>query len=335
MRKYLITILILLLLAGIFTYFKMSQRNNREEMLARITMAVPKSLPYPKPEVIARDKGFFRKEGLEVNLVYFNSGKEALNALLANGAHLANSGETPLIYLWFTGQDVEVITTMAEGYWLKVLGRKDRGIAKPIDLKGKKVASPKGTTGEFGLVEILRTNGLSMKDIEFVNLQTLSLPNAIVKGDIDAYAAWEMHVYNGQKELGDNAIVFTVDKDIYREYQNVYAKKDWLEQNQGTVKKFLRALIRAEKYILDNPDEALDIAVKETGFSREALNSVKDNYKIGVKLNIGPWVRQAEREGKWINSQKSEAERKPLPDYRKLLNSRFLKEVDPSRVQYE
>lgn len=335
MRKYLIIVLILLLFVGIFAYFQMSQRNNHKETLIRITMAVPKSLPYPKPEVIARDKGFFREEGLEVNLVYFNSGKEALNALLANHAQLANSGETPLIYLWFTDKSVEVITTMAEGYWLKVLGRKDRGIEKPADLKGKKVASPKGTTGEFGLVEILRTNGLSMKDIEFINLQTLSLPNAIVKGEIDAYGAWEMHVYNGQKELGDNATVFTVDKDIYREYQNVYANKDWLRQNQLTVKKFLRALIKAEKYIIDNPGAAMDIAVKETGFRREALNAVKDNYKIGVKLDISPWVRQAEREGNWINSQKSEAERKPLPDYRSLLNDRFLKEIDSSRVKYE
>jgi NitT/TauT family transport system substrate-binding protein len=213
------------------------------------------------------------------------------------------------------------------------LGRKDRNIEKPADLKGKKVASPKGTTGEFGLSEFLRTNGLSMKDIEFVNLQTLSLPNAIVKGDIDAYAAWEMHVYNGQKGLGNNGIVFVVEKAAYREYQNVYGKKDWLSKNPEVIKGFLRALIKAEKYISENPAEALAITAKETGFSKEALNSVKDNYKIWVGLDIGHWVKLLEREGQWINSQKPEAERKTLPDYRKQLNSRFLKEVNSSRIK--
>ena len=161
------------------------------------------------------------------------------------------------------------------------------------------------------------------------------MPNAIVKGDIDAYAAWEMHVYNGQKELGDNSVVFIADKDIYREYQNVYANKHWLEKNGTAVKKFLRALIKAEKYIIANPDEALDITARETGFTLEALNSVKDNYKIGVKLDIGPWVAEARREGNWINSQKPEAERKPLPDYRSLLNDKFLREIDSLRVKYD
>ncbi|MEK6818867.1 MAG: NrtA/SsuA/CpmA family ABC transporter substrate-binding protein, partial [Nanoarchaeota archaeon] len=210
MKKNLIIFVIILIVAGTFVVSQIWQReSSSEKPLTKITMAVPKSLPYPKPEVIARDKGFFKEEGLDVNLVYFNSGKEALNALLSNDAQLANSGETPLIYLWFTDQDVQVVTTMAEGYWLKTIGRKDRGIEKIIDLKGKKIASPKVTTGEFGLNELLRSSGLSMKDIEFVNLQTLSLPNALAKGDIDAYAAWEMHIYNGQKELGNNAVVFT------------------------------------------------------------------------------------------------------------------------------
>ncbi len=335
MRKYLITILILLLLAGIFTYFQMSQRNNREEMLTRITMSVPRFLPYPKPEVIARDKGFFKEEGLEVNLVYFNSGKDAMNALLANAAQLTNSGEVGLVYLWFTDQSVEVITTMAEGYWIKILGRKDRNIEKPTDLKGKKVASPIGTTSAFGLSKFLRTNGLSMKDIEFVNLQVLGLPNAIVKGDIDAYAAWEMHVYNGQKGLGSNGVVFVVDKAVYREYQNVYGKKDWLSKNPEVIKGFLRALIKAEKYISENPAEAFAITAKETGFSKEALNSVKDDYKIWVGLDIEHWLKQAEEEGQWINSQKPEAERKPLPNYRRQLNYQFLKEVDSSRIKNE
>ncbi len=334
MKKNLIIFVIILIVAGTFVVSQIWQReSSSEKPLTKITMAVPKSLPYPKPEVIARDKGFFKEEGLDVNLVYFNSGKEALNALLSNDAQLANSGETPLIYLWFTDQDVQVVTTMAEGYWLKTIGRKDRGIEKVTDLKGKKVASPKGTTGEFGLSELLRSNGLSMKDIEFVNLQTLSLPNALANGDIDAYAAWEMHIYNGQKVLGDNAVVFTVDKNTYREYQNVYGKKDWLSQNPETMKKFLRALIKAEKYISDNPDEAIEIAAKETGFSKDALSTVRDNYKIGIKLDINAWINQAEREGQWINEQKLEAERKPLPDYRKQINDSFLKVVDPLRVQ--
>src|SRR3989344_1337486 len=110
MKKNSIIFIIILVIVGIFVISQIwQQKSSSEKSLTKITMAVPKSLPYPKPEVIARDKGFFKEEGLDVNLVYFNSGKEALNALLSNDAQLANSGETPLIYLWFTDQDVQVV----------------------------------------------------------------------------------------------------------------------------------------------------------------------------------------------------------------------------------
>ena len=71
MKKHSVLILVLLIIvAGIIAVI--SKRNRQvvnNQALIKITMAVPKSLPYPKPEVIARDKGFFKEEGLDVNLV--------------------------------------------------------------------------------------------------------------------------------------------------------------------------------------------------------------------------------------------------------------------------
>lgn len=327
-----VSLVVLAVIAGVFYKSNLFSKKNEAENI-KLTISVPKSLPYPKPERVALNKGYFKDEGLDVQIVEFNSGKEAMNAMLASQVQLANSGETPLIFLWATDPSVNVIATMAEGYWIKLLARKDSGIITLKDLKNKRIAVTKGTTAEYGLTKFLEQGGLTINDIKYVNLQPLALPAALKNNDIDAYVAWEMHVQNGINLIGsDNSVIFGLDKSIYREYQNISAKTSWLADNGDTVNRFIKALIKAEKFINTNPDEALNITVTNTGFSKEVLEAVKNDYSVKIQLDVKNWIKQALLEQSWINSTKDPSEQIQTPDYEKLLNTQFLRAIDSSRV---
>lgn len=335
MKNKTLSLIVLVFIVGVIVVYARlkKQDSNKQPELIALTFAENKIQPFPKVIVIAQQKGFFRDQGLEVKTVSFTSGKEALNAMLANDAQIAEAAETPLVFLGFTDQSAQIFTNVTKGYNNKILARKDRGIDSPPDLKGKKIAAPKGTSAEFALNEFLRVNQLSMKDIEYINLTPLAMPNALAKGEIDAYAIWEPHINTGQKLFGNNAIVFPIETSIYENSFSYVAKRGWLNNNPETVKKFLQAVIQTEKYITEHPDESLKISADYMGLDEEILKTFKDDYKIKIRLEIKSLVTLMQRVGTWVNSQKPEAERKVLPDYRNQINDTFLKEVDPSRIQ--
>ncbi len=149
----LLATLVIIVSVIIFYARPKKQDGNKQSALIQLIFAENKIQPFPKVIAIAQQKGFFKDQGLEVKTVSFASGKEALNAMLANDAQIAEVAETPLVFLGFTDQSVQIFTNVTKGYNNKILARKNKGINSPSDLKGKKIAAPKGTSAEFALNE--------------------------------------------------------------------------------------------------------------------------------------------------------------------------------------
>jgi NitT/TauT family transport system substrate-binding protein len=159
---------------------------------------------YSGPFYIASEKGFWKEEGLKVTEKYFTSGRLCLDALLAGGADIVTVAETPIVFAGFSGQNVVIVATMSSATNdLKVIARRDQGITKPEDLRGKKVAMLFGATSEYYAGLFLAAYGMSFDDVNRLNLNPSDMPFALIKGDIDAYVIWEPFVHNAYKELGE------------------------------------------------------------------------------------------------------------------------------------
>jgi len=221
MKNKTLILVVTVFIIGVIVVYTSSKKqdNNKQTALIKLTYAENKVLPFPHPAVIAQNKGFFKEEGLEINVVSFNTGKEAFNAMLSGDAQIAHVAETPIVFLGFTDKNVQIFARIVEGHNVKILARKDKGIEKPSDLKGKRIGGPKGTSAEFALSEFLRINNLNSKDIEFINLNPIALLNAITSDQIDAYVIWEPHIYTGKQSLGNNAVIFPVEKSLYEIYR--------------------------------------------------------------------------------------------------------------------
>lgn len=139
---------------------------------------------------IAEQKGFFKKHNVKVKLVWYPSYTDSLTAL-ADGAIDANS------QTWS-----DTMGPLADGKPLKVVLVNDNSagndaiVAGPDihsikDLRGKKVATEFGTVEQFLLDKALAANGMSEKDIHYINIKIQDCPGAMIARKIDACALWE------------------------------------------------------------------------------------------------------------------------------------------------
>ena len=330
-NKIIMGVLIVIVIASIlfFSYSKNLPTGAVVSEKEKITIA-QSITPKAALLIIAEKKGYFAEEGLDADIKPFSSGRLALDALLSKDVDFANVADVPIMSAGFNKQKILVIATIVKtNNEVKVVARKDHGISKPTDLKGKKVAVFTGTSSEIFAYYFLKANGLTVKEVSFVNLRPEEMPIALARWDIDAYVVWEPFAYNGAKLLGNKSLIFTNSK-IYPNTFNIVVNGDFALKNQETLKKFLKALIKAEYFIKNNRDESVKIVAGSLGMDYHTLGSIWNDYNFEVSLDKS-LVGYLEKDADWALVT-GVFENTKIPDYRSMIYEKPLKEIEPQAV---
>jgi aliphatic sulfonates family ABC transporter substrate-binding protein len=208
------------------------------------------------PFEVAKAKGYFADEGLDVEVTVFTTGATAVEAFRAGRGDFVSAGDLPSAAMWQTGDVVGIAPLSSDTDIFSIIGRKD--INSPADLRGRKVATRMGSTGEFLLDRYLASGGLSPSDVTVVDLAPPDMVVALVHGDIDAFAwlapfttraiaiAPDLKLITSAKGLANNRIILSVTRSF-------------AEQHPDVVRKVLRATRRAVDFVRANPQEATEI----------------------------------------------------------------------------
>jgi NitT/TauT family transport system substrate-binding protein len=286
MKRHLILLTITVSAIAIFGCFFSCDRTDKKPVgpLEKVTIAYS-ATPDAGLAEVAQMQGYYLREGLDAVPQKYPLGKFALQALLDGKADFATVAETPFMFAVMKGEKISVIASIqtAKGNW--ALGaRKDKGILSPEDLRGRKIATSLGASGEYFLDVFLAINGISKNEIRLVNLKPEEMLSRLINGDIDAISALSPVILQVQQKLGGDAIIFQ-DKDIYTQFFNVVATQEFIRNNPGKVKKLLLALVRAEEFINQNPAEAQKIVADFTGLDRTLLGEIWAVNDFKVTLN--------------------------------------------------
>jgi len=178
-------------------------KGNREKVTIGITEIIASLI------IIGQEQGFFSQEGLDVTTKKYPTGKVALDSMFAREVDMAAVAETPIVFKSFEQQDFSIITALgSSGNMLRIIARKDGGILKPADLRGKIIATQKATGLHFFLHLFLIKNGLSENDVRLSFKKPEELVPELVRGEIDAFSFREPFISEAKKLLGDKAIIF-------------------------------------------------------------------------------------------------------------------------------
>ncbi len=279
---------------------------------------------------VAQVKGYFANEGLNVTLQPYTTGKAALDAALEGRAELATVADIPIMFAVTKGQPVSIVATI---FTVErdpgIIGRKDKGVLTLASLNGKRIGVTLGTSGHFVLDAFLIRQKLSTDDVTLRDLQPEELVDALVKGDVDAVATWEPYLGSLRTQLSANGAIF-YSEGIYELPFNIAGTRNYVVSHPETIKKLLRALVRAERLCKDEPDTARQIIAGAINVSLENLQELWPAYQFNVALHQS-LLLTLEDETRWAIKNKLTA-RPDIPNYLNHLYLDGLKAVKPESV---
>ena len=250
---------------------------------------------------IADGMGFFEDEGVDVELVRYASGRDAIAGALNGEVELATPYDGPVVLNANRGEPIRVLTVLAFAPDnTRLLIRASSGIDDPSGLRGKRVGIVENSNPVYLLSLLLRDVGMDLADVETVPMSPPETVTAILDGDVDAISIWAPYWQQVRDALGADAIA-TYTSPIYVESAFLATTRDVLEERADAIQRVLRALIRAEVHLITNPEEALELVVARLSdkVSAEIVREQWGTVEFAVRLDQRTFV-SLESQATWF-----------------------------------
>jgi NitT/TauT family transport system substrate-binding protein len=277
------------------------------------------------PVMVAIEKGYFKEQGIEIDYKVILSSADRIRAISSGDVVFSNLGRTAVISEMARGNNTFYYFANIddspgnEGCWARP------GFASIKDMNGKKIAA--NASAEITMHGLLATNGMTAKDIQFVNLPPNEMAGALQKGDVDAACIWQP-LLDGLKTAapGGKLLGTDMDTETFKKYGTMAApdimiiSRKFADEKPAEAGKLTVALFKGADYANANPEETAKIIApyfKKTpeellpgvkGFKyfgakdwqahmkrheaqmQELANWLADNGKIPSKPNVANWA---------------------------------------------
>jgi len=248
------------------------------------------------PIIIAKEKGYFEEQGLDVEIISFTDGPLVHQALSAGDLDMAYIGAPP-VYHWFSrGLDSRILAKVNYGQ-AAILVNKESGINNLSDLKGKKLA---GVAKGSGMDVLLRGYVLAeaaklepAKDIDVIPMKPVNMGQSIESKTVDGAFTWEP--FTSEFELrGTSKVIFDMNQAVPKyPWYVIMAMPEALKNKREEVQKVLQAHKKAVEFLNSSPDAGNDIIVQAF-----KLSDIKDEA-TGKTIPASTIVAQARRRLGW------------------------------------
>ncbi len=223
---------------------------------------------YNPVSLVLKEKGFlekeFEKDGIKVRWVQSLGSNKALEFLNAGSIDFGSTAGAAALIGKINGNPIKSIYVYSRPEWTALVTRKDTGITKVEDLKGKRVAVTRGTDPHIFLVRALQEAKLTEKDVKLVLLQHPDGRTALERGDVDAWAGLDPLMAAAEVESGAQLFYRNAGANTWG-VLNV--SESFAKDNPALVERVLKAYEEARKYSLANKDDLKKTLVTYTKLS--------------------------------------------------------------------
>ena len=285
------------------------------------------------PQYVAISKGFFEEEGLEINVTTSGGSDKAMSALLSGQADICLAGPETGVYVVNEGKaDHPIIVgqlTKRDGSYL--IGRQPEPNFDWKSLKGKTIIG--GRAGGMPLMTlqyVLKSHGLVPGvDVEVIDSIQFNLMGGAFDGGTGDYVTLFEPTATEFELAGKGHIVANVGLASGEVPYTVYLfSQTMLEENSDFVKRFLRAVYRAQIWIQTASDEEVAMAM-EPFFPDASLDSLKivaNSYRETDSWKQDPVMQEADY-NRLLDIIQEAGELSARPDFQTLVDNRIAEQV--------
>ena len=224
----------------------------------------------------------FEKDGTKVTFPEISSGAKQTEALAAGSLDIASClGGTSAILAASNGADVKVVGIYSRAPKAFNIMVKDPAIKTAADLKGKRVAGPKGTILHQILAAALVKEKLTLKDVEFRSIGIPAAVNALLSGEADAALVAGADVLRAQKA---GARILANGEGLVNATIVVGVGGKFLKEHPEAVKKYMALHQESIEFMKKNPEKAFEFTAKETGLSIEDVKLMAPWYDFSTAI---------------------------------------------------
>lgn len=250
MKKVFYLLLIALVVIGIVGCGKEEKSNIADKEPLKVTL--PTWTGYG-PLFLAKEKGFFEKHGVNVELSIIEGLAERKQALAGGKVDGMATALDVQVSLAAAGIPMQIVWLLDDSYGGDGIIVKNE-IQDIADLKGKKIAFEQGSTSHLLLLTALKQAGLTDQDVEMVQMSAGDAGAAFVAGQVDAAVTWEPWLSKASQADGK---VLVSTKDLPGIIvDTVGFKKDVIEKRPEDIKAFVAAMAEAMHYWQEHEEES-------------------------------------------------------------------------------
>ncbi|MCV6637793.1 ABC transporter substrate-binding protein [Candidatus Albibeggiatoa sp. nov. NOAA] len=333
-RYYVISILSIIILLALITIFyptptSFKKTDGHTHTVPSITIGAAIDL-INSLVWIADNQQYFKQAGVNVELKPYPSGKVALNAFLNGEVDLATTAEAPFVFKSFEHEDLFLFSTLGSAdNEAKIIARTDRGITKPEDLKGKNVATQKASAVHFFLSSFLTHHYITSDELNISYMKGKALPQALIDGEIDAFSMREPFLQQAKEGLPNKTIIFEAP-GIYTKTFNLIGSQQFVNVDNHIVEAILQALIKAEMFVKQHPEQAIAIIAKLRELPVNRVSNDWDNFNFSISLNQA-LLTSLEEEARWA-IQSNFITATQSPNYLQRISFTALKKIRPTSI---
>jgi ABC-type nitrate/sulfonate/bicarbonate transport system substrate-binding protein len=234
------------------------------------------------PAYVALAKGYYKDEGLDVELIVMRGARTGVQAVLSGDAHFVMALGAAVSAIW-SGADLKIVAQMMNRQPFSLIVRPE--IQKVADLRGKKIGASVGST-TFALVhEYLKQNGVDPdKGVEYVNISGAGPRIAALEKGLIAAGPLAPPTDVKAVQAGLKRLVYFGDILPEMAVTGLVTSTRLTKENPATVEKMVRAIVRATKSSHDDPAAAL---AAMQGYMKMPPEDARESYRL-VRASFNP-----------------------------------------------
>ena len=228
--------------------------------------------PDHAPLYVALERGYFAEQGLDVRFVAPSDPNDPPKLVAAGRADIAVSYQPQLHLQVARGLPLRRIATLVATPLNSLVVLEDGPIQTIADLKGKKVGFSVGGFEDALLGAMLERHGLTLGDIELINVN-FSLSPSLISGQVDAViGAFRNFELNQMDILNRPGRAFFVEEEGVPGYDELILVANANNLDDPRLTRFLTALEQGVQYLVNHPDESWQLFIKGRNDLDDELN---------------------------------------------------------------